>query len=80
MPRSLLEREEISLAVTEDRDTPWATIARRVHRRPATVMREVVRNAVLGATVLGSPRADRRASVVGHAHVAWSSPGSCESE
>ena len=27
MPLSLLEREEIPLAVTEDRDTPWATIA-----------------------------------------------------
>ncbi len=44
-PLSLLEHEEISLAVTEDRDTPWATIARRVHRFPTTVMREVVRNA-----------------------------------
>ena len=43
-PLSLLEREEISLALTEDRDAPWATIARRVHRHPTTVMREVERN------------------------------------
>lgn len=42
-PLSLLEREEISLALAEDRDASWASIARRIGRSPTTVMREVTR-------------------------------------
>lgn len=33
-PLSLLEREEIGLALIEDRLTPWAVIARRLSRHP----------------------------------------------
>ena len=40
-PLSLLEREEISLALTEDHHVPWAVIGRRVGRHPTTVAREV---------------------------------------
>jgi len=36
-PLSLLEREEISLALTEDHLSPWAVIGRRVGRHPTTV-------------------------------------------
>ena len=43
-PLSLPEREEISLALIEDRSTSWAEIARRVHRHPTTVAREVAAN------------------------------------
>jgi IS30 family transposase len=41
-PLSLLEREEISLALTEDHHVPWAVIGRRVGRHPTTVAREGV--------------------------------------
>jgi IS30 family transposase len=41
-PLSLLEREEISLALTEDDLSPWAVIGRRVGRHPTTVAREAV--------------------------------------
>jgi IS30 family transposase len=43
-PLSLLEREEISLALIEDRSTTWAEIARRVRRHPTTISREVGAN------------------------------------
>ena len=43
-PLSLLEREEISLALIEDRSATWAEIARRVDRHPTTVAREVGAN------------------------------------
>lgn len=43
-PLSLPEREEISLALIEDRDAPWALIARRVGRHPTTIAREVTRH------------------------------------
>jgi len=43
-PLSLLEREEIALALTEDRSTSWAEIARRVRRHATTIMREVEAN------------------------------------
>jgi IS30 family transposase len=43
-PLSLPEREEISLALIEDRATPWAVIGRRVERHPTTVMRDVEAN------------------------------------
>ena len=40
-PLLLPEREEISVALIEDRDVPWAVIARRVGRHPTTIAREV---------------------------------------
>jgi len=43
-PLSLPEREEISVALIEDRAASWASIAHRVGRPPTTVMREVTRN------------------------------------
>lgn len=43
-PLSLPEREEIAVALIEDRTTPWALIARRIGRHPTTVMREVTAN------------------------------------
>ncbi len=43
-PLSLPEREEIGLALIEDRSVPWAEIARRIGRRPTTIMREVEAN------------------------------------
>lgn len=43
-PLSLPEREEISVALIEDRGTPWAVLGRRVGRHPTTIMREVTTN------------------------------------
>jgi IS30 family transposase len=43
-PVSLPEREEIGVALIEDRSVPWAVIARRIGRHPTTVMREVAAN------------------------------------
>lgn len=43
-PLSLPEREEISVALIEDRAMPWAEIGRRIGRHPSTVMREVKAN------------------------------------
>lgn len=43
-PLSLPEREEISVALIENREASWAVIARRVGRHPTTVAREVERN------------------------------------
>ena len=43
-PLSLPEREEISVALIENREMPWAVIAGRVHRHPTTVSREVLNN------------------------------------
>jgi transposase, IS30 family len=43
-PLSLPEREEISLALIEDRDVAWAVIGRRVARHPTTIRREVLSN------------------------------------
>ena len=40
-PLSLPEREEIFLALTEDREASWASIGRRIERHPTTVAREV---------------------------------------
>jgi len=43
-PLSLPEREEIAVALIEDRSTSWADIARRTGRHPTTIMREVTAN------------------------------------
>src|SRR5680860_1622329 len=43
-PLSLPEREEIGLALIEDRHVPWAVIARRTGRHPTTISREVTAN------------------------------------
>ncbi len=43
-PLSLHEREEISVALIEDRAVPWAELGRRVGRHPTTVLREVTAN------------------------------------
>ncbi len=59
-PLSLLEREEISVALAEDRDASWASIAQRVGRQPTTVMREVNRNG--GRHAYRPVVADRRAA------------------
>lgn len=58
-PLSLLEREEISLALIEDKSTPWAEIARRVCRHPTTVAREVRAN---GGRIRYRPAAADRAA------------------
>jgi transposase, IS30 family len=41
LPLSLLERDEISVALIEDRTMSWAAIGRRVNRDPTTIAREV---------------------------------------
>ncbi len=43
-PLSLLDREEISVALIESCLTPWAAIARRIGRAASTISREVNRN------------------------------------
>lgn len=43
-PLSLPEREEISVALIENRDVAWAVIGRRVGRHPTTMSREVEAN------------------------------------
>lgn len=58
-PLSLPERDEISVSLIEDRVMPWAQIARRVGRHPATVMREVEANG--GRDGYRPAVADRRA-------------------
>ena len=59
-PLSLPEREEISVALIEDRAVPWAVIGRRVSRPPTTISREVERNG--GRNRYRPAVADRRAS------------------
>lgn len=41
LPLSLYEREEIAVALIEDRCVAWAVIGRRVGRHPTTIAREV---------------------------------------
>ena len=43
-PLSLSEREEISVALIGNRAMQWAAIARRLHRHPTTISREVEAN------------------------------------
>ncbi|MHB1553397.1 MAG: helix-turn-helix domain-containing protein [Acidimicrobiales bacterium] len=43
-PLSLPEREEIAVALIEDRTVPWIAIGRRIGRHATTVMREVLAN------------------------------------
>ncbi len=58
-PLSLLEREEIAVALIEDPSAPWAAIARRIDRTPTTIMREVERNG--GRSAYRPAVAERRA-------------------
>jgi len=60
VPLSLPEREEISVALIEDRDASWASIGRRISRPPTTVMREVTRNG--GRLKYRPATADKRAA------------------
>jgi len=48
-PLSLPEREEIAVALGEDRWTPWARIGSRIGRLATTIMREVTANGGRGA-------------------------------
>jgi IS30 family transposase len=48
-PLSLPEREEIAVALGEDRCTPWARIGSRIGRLATTIMREVTANGGRGA-------------------------------
>ena len=59
-PLSLPEREEIFLALTENRTVSWASIARRIGRHPSTVAREVERHG--GRAKYRPVTADRAAS------------------
>ena len=59
-PLSLPEREEIGLALTQDRDVSWAEIGRRVGRHPTTIGRDVTVNG--GRDRYRPAIADRRAS------------------
>lgn len=43
-PLSSRDRDEISVALIENRDVSWADIGRRVERHPTTIMREVGAN------------------------------------
>jgi len=43
-PLTLFEREEIGLALLENRAVAWAVIARRIHRHPTTISREIEAN------------------------------------
>lgn len=40
-PLTLFEREEIGLALLENRSVAWAVIARRIDRHPSTISREI---------------------------------------
>jgi transposase, IS30 family len=60
VPLSLLEREEISVALIADREVAWAVIARRVERHPTTIAREVAANG--GRHGYRPAVADRRAA------------------
>lgn len=59
-PLSLPEREEISVALIEDREVTWAELGRRVHRHPTTIAREVTVNG--GRARYRPVTADRRAA------------------
>lgn len=58
-PLSSHDRDEISHALLENRDTSWADIGRRIGRHPTTIMREVQANA--GRDKYRSEAANRRA-------------------
>ncbi len=58
-PLTLSEREEIGLALIDDRAVAWAVIARRIHRHPTTVSREVGGNG--GRSRYRPAMAERRA-------------------
>jgi IS30 family transposase len=58
-PLSLLDREEISVALIEDQDVCWAVIGRRIGRHPTTIAREVTANG--GRAHYRPAVADRRA-------------------
>lgn len=60
-PLSLPEREEIGVALIEDRAVPWAVMGRRLGRHPTTVMREVTANGGRGhyRPALAERRADK---------------------
>jgi IS30 family transposase len=58
-PLLLPEREEILLALTEDPEASWASIARRVGRHPTTIAREVTEHG--GRTRYRPATADRAA-------------------
>src|SRR5271157_6070114 len=59
-PLSLPEREEISVALIEDRAVPWAEIGRRTGRHPTTISREATGNG--GRDRYRPTTADRRAT------------------
>jgi IS30 family transposase len=58
-PLSSRDRDEISVALIENRDTSWAEIGRQVERHPTTIMREVTANG--GRHKYRPAAADRRA-------------------
>lgn len=60
MALSLPEREEIFVALTENPDATWASIARRTDHQPATVAREVTKHG--GRTAYAAAAADRTAT------------------
>jgi len=76
-PLSLPEREEISLALIEDRATPWAVIGRRVERHPTTVMREVEATVVGAATAQPWPNGSLSGPGTECVPVAWRLPARC---
>jgi IS30 family transposase len=59
-PLSSRDRDEISVALIENRDVSWAEIGRRVERHPTTIMREVEVNG--GRTKYRPAEAQRRSS------------------
>lgn len=58
-PLSLPEREEIFVALIEDPQTSWASIAQRIGRHPTTIAREVTGHG--GRTKYRPAAADRTA-------------------
>jgi hypothetical protein len=64
-PLSLLERQEIAVAVIENRSMWWAEITERVRRHPTTIMGEVEANGDEAVTVQRSPNAVPAASGAG---------------
>jgi IS30 family transposase len=59
-PLSSCERDEIHVALVEDREVPWAVLGRRIGRHPTTIMREV--NANGGRDGYRPAAAERRAA------------------
>jgi len=73
-PLSLLEREEIAVALIENSGVSWAEIGRRVERHPSTIAREVTRHGGRGKSAGDRSACNRRepaTETAGRSRCAW---------